>query len=92
MTCEYAIAGTAVTTVATTLATAAAGAAAVTVVEVNKRRHLLLCILEHGTVVVLERGMRIDRSLGFNVALSGRTRSVVSSEHALDARCGLLHV
>jgi hypothetical protein len=54
-------AGTTVAAVAgaTTSAASAARALATAVVEVDERRHLVLGILQHGTVVVLERNARI---------------------------------
>lgn len=55
-------AGTTVAAVAagaTTSAASAARAIATAVVEVDERRHLVLGILQHGTVVVLERNARI---------------------------------
>lgn len=60
--------GATATTVAAALATtAAATAGAVAAVKVDKRRHLTLSILQHGTVVVLEGDSRIRRPLGLNV-------------------------
>lgn len=80
-------------TVAAALAAATAAATvAVDVVKIDERRHLPLGVLQHGAVVVVQRGVRIQ-PLGFDMVRgSRRTSSGIRGEHGVDVFRRLLHL
>lgn len=80
------------TAAAAASAASAADAAAVGVVEVDERGHLPLGILQHGTVVVLERIARIHRPLSPDVAPTNGCGSRVLREHGGNVVRRLLHL
>lgn len=81
------------TAAAAASAAPAAAAATVGVVEVDERGHLPLGILQHGTVVVLERNARIHRPLSLNVApTNGCCSRLFLREHGGNVVRRLLHL
>jgi len=76
---------------ALTAATAAA-AAAVGVIQIDESRHLSLGVFQHGAVVVVKRGVRIQ-PLCFDMVRGGRrTSSGIRGEHGVDCLRRLLHL